>query len=147
MDPVTIGAVLLAIVTGASSQLGTQLWQGVVTLVRRPFHHTTAASGEAAVTAAVLSGEAELAALQRDPADRHAAVALAKVLLARSDMDIEFRRALESWWNQSQAIGMSTGNATNIVTGGTQHGPVIQGRDFTGINIGAAPVTPPIQPS
>ena len=32
MDPVTIGAVLLAIVSGAGSQLGTQLWEGVVSL-------------------------------------------------------------------------------------------------------------------
>lgn len=35
MDPVTVGAVLLAIVSGAAGALGTQLWSGVGTLVRR----------------------------------------------------------------------------------------------------------------
>ena len=39
MDPVTIGAVLAAIVGGAGGALGTQLWAGVGSLVRRPFRH------------------------------------------------------------------------------------------------------------
>jgi hypothetical protein len=95
MDPLTIGAVLLAIVSGAGTQLGTQLWEGVVSLVRRPFRRK-AASGE--LTAVVSSGEAELLALQQTPADRQRAVALAEALLARSDVDGEFRQALESWW-------------------------------------------------
>jgi hypothetical protein len=36
MDPITVGAVLLAVVTGVSEALGGQLWTGVVSLVRRP---------------------------------------------------------------------------------------------------------------
>jgi hypothetical protein len=36
MDPVTVGAVLLAVATGVSEALGGQLWAGVVSLVRRP---------------------------------------------------------------------------------------------------------------
>ena len=49
MDPITIGAVLLAIVSGAGTQLGTQLWEGVVSLVRRPFRHKAAGGGTVAV--------------------------------------------------------------------------------------------------
>jgi len=36
MDPVTIGAVLAAIISGAGGQLGGQLWEGMVSLIRRP---------------------------------------------------------------------------------------------------------------
>ena len=146
MDPVTIGAVLLAIVSGAGSQLGTQLWEGVVSLVRRPFHRKAATGGD--VSAAVVpSGEAELAGLQQAPGDQDKAVALAEALLARSGADEEFRRALESWWQQAEPIRASIGNVTNTISGGTQHGPVLQGRDFSNITFGAAPAPPPVPPS
>src|ERR1700733_13478558 len=92
VDPITIGAVLLAVVSGAGTQLGTQLWEGVVSLVRGPFRHKAAASDAAA---AVPSAEPELAAFQRAPGDRQKAVALAEALLARSGADDGFRRALE----------------------------------------------------
>jgi hypothetical protein len=141
MDPVTIGAVLLAIVSGAGSQLGTQLWEGVLSLVRRPFHH------EAAAAVQVPSGEAELAALQQGPADQHKAVALAEALVARSDTDDEFRRALESWWQQAEPIRATIGNVTNTISGGNQYGPVLQGRDFTNITFGAPQAAPPVPPS
>jgi hypothetical protein len=49
MDPITIGAVLLAIVSGAGTQLGTQLWEGAVSLVRRPFRREAAGGAVAAV--------------------------------------------------------------------------------------------------
>ena len=144
MDPITIGAVLLAIVSGAGSQLGTQLWEGVVSLVRRPFRRK-AADGDAA--AVVASGEAELAALQKAPGDRHKAVALAEVLLARSGADEEFHHALEGWWQQAEPIRVSIGNVTNEISGGTQQGPVLQGRDFSNVTFGASPPPPPVMPS
>lgn len=147
MDPVTVGAVLLAVVSGAGSQLGTQLWEGLVSLVRRPFHRKAAAGGDAAAFEVVSAGEAELAALQQAPGDQHKAVALAEALLARSDADAEFRRALETWWQQAEPIRASIGNVTNTLSGGIQHGPVLQGRDFSNITIGTAPVTPPVPPS
>ncbi len=140
MDPVTIGAVLLAIVSGAGTQLGTQLWEGVVSLVRRPFRRK-AAGGDAAAVGP--SGEAELAALQQAPGDRRKAEALAGVLLARSAVDEEFRAALESWWQRAEPVRVSIGNATNTVSGGTQYGPVLQGRDFSNITFGATPAAPP----
>jgi hypothetical protein len=144
MDPVTIGAVLLAIVSGAGTQLGTQLWGGVVSLVRRPFRHRASGSDAAAV---VPSGESELAAFQQAPGDRQKAVALAEALLARSGADDEFRRALEGWWQQAEPIRANIGNVTNAISGGTQQGPVLQGRDFSNITFGAAPPSPPVRPS
>jgi stage V sporulation protein SpoVS len=143
MDPVTIGAVLLAIVSGAGSQLGTQLWEGVVSLVRRPFRHK-AAGGDAAAAVLVPSGEAELAALQQAPNDRRKAMALAEALLARSGADEEFRQALESWWQHAEPIRANIGNVVNTISGGTQQGPVLQGRDFSNITFGAPPTTPPV---
>jgi hypothetical protein len=140
MDPVTIGAVLLAIVSGAGGQLGAQLWDGVVSLVRHPFRRKAAA--------VVPAGEAELSALQQAPGDQQKAVALAEALLARSGADDEFRRALESWWQRAEPIRASVGNVTNTISGGIQRGPVLQGRDFSNVTFGAAPaVPPPIRPS
>jgi hypothetical protein len=37
VDPVTLGAVLLAIVSGAAGEAGSRLWDKVSTLVRAPF--------------------------------------------------------------------------------------------------------------
>jgi hypothetical protein len=147
MDPVTLGAALAAVVSGVGSQLGTQLWDGVVSLVRRPFRHKTGASGHVAAAAVVPSGEAELAALQQDPDDQRKAVALAEALLARSGADEDFQQALEGWWEQAEPIRVSIGNVANTISGGTQHGPVLQGRDFSNITFGAAPATPPDPPS
>jgi len=147
MDPVTIGAVLLAVAGGAGGQLGTQLWEGVVSLVRRPFRRKTATSGSAAAAEVVPAGEAELAALQQAPGDQSKAVALAEALLARSGADEEFRRALESWWQQAEPVRVSIGNVANTISGGTQQGPVLQGRDFSNITFGSAPATPPLPPS
>lgn len=149
MDPVTIGAVLLAVVSGATEGLAAQLWEGVVSLVRRPFRHKAAAGGAVAAAEVVPSGEVELAALQHAPKDQQNAMALAEALLARSEADEEFRRALESWWQQAEPIraNLSIGNVTNTISGGTQHGPVLQGRDFGNISFGAVPATPPVPPS
>jgi hypothetical protein len=146
VDPVTLGAVLAAVVGGVGSQLGTQLWDGVVSLVRRPFRHKTGASGDAAGAAVVPSGQAEVAALQQDPDDQRKAVALAEALLARSGADEDFQRALEGWWQQAEPIRASIGNVTNTISGGTQYGPVLQGRDFSNITFGATPATPPVPP-
>lgn len=74
MDPVTIGAVLLAVITGTSEALGGQLWAGVVSLVRRPLRRKSAAGSDVAV----VSGEAELKALQHAPDNQKKAVVLAE---------------------------------------------------------------------
>jgi hypothetical protein len=142
MDPVTVGAVLLAVVSGASGELGSRLWDGLVSLMRRPFHRKAITDGDTAAT--VPAGEAELAALQQAPCDEHKAVALAEALLARSGADDRFRRALESWWQQAEPVrtGLNTG-VTNTISGGSQQGPVLQGRDFGNITFGVPPAAPP----
>jgi hypothetical protein len=143
MDPITIGAVLLAIVTGAGESMGKQLWEGVVALVHRPFDR------KAAAEKALPKGEAQLTAFQQAPTDRDTAVALAEALLARSGADAEFRRALESWWRQAEPIrtSLNIGNVTNTVSGGTQQGPVLLGRDFSNITFSVAPAAPLVPPS
>jgi hypothetical protein len=132
MDPVTIGAVLAAIAGGAGGALGTQLWSGISALVRRPFRHAHAV-GEA--TAALPSGSAELVALEQAPGDEQRAVALAEVLVARADADSGFGEALQAWWEQASQLSIA-GDVTNTISGGTFHGPVLQGRDFPGLTFG-----------
>ena len=149
MDPVTIGVVLLAIASGAGEGLGKQLWEGLVSLVRRPFHRKATTSADAYSADTMATGEAELAAWQQAPTDRHNAMALAEALLARSGADDDFRRALESWWQDADPIRaiMNVGNVANTISGGTQHGPVLQGRDFSNVSFGAARPEPPVPPS
>jgi hypothetical protein len=136
VDPVTLGAVLLAVVTGASEALGGRLWAGVATLVRRPLRRKQARGAQ---VAAVPSGEAELAALEQFPGDRGKAVALAEALLARAGADADFERALAGWWGQAEPVRASIGNVTNTISGGNQQGPVLQGRDFSNLSFGASP--------
>jgi hypothetical protein len=112
MDPVKIGAVLLAILSGASEGLGSKLWDGMVALVRRPFRKDVQ-SGDTAGGAIAVPGTAELAALQQAPGDPQRAVALAEVLLARSAADPGFRRALEAWWDQAEPIRAGSGDVSN----------------------------------
>jgi len=134
MDPITVGAVLLAITTGVSEALGSQLWEGVVSLVRRPLASRRNSGGE---LPAVQSGEAELAALQQSSGDQQKAVALAHVLLARANDDPAFENALLEWWDQARPVREITGNVANTISGGVQHGPVLQGRDFNNVTFGA----------
>jgi hypothetical protein len=141
MDPVTIGAVLLAIVSGAAGEAGSELWDGLITLVRRPFRHREA-PGEAPVPVGSGTVEAELRALVHAPDDQGRAVAVAEALLARADADVGFRRDLENWWGRAGLVHTGEGNVTNAITGGTQRGPVLQGRDFTGLTFGS-PTPPP----
>jgi hypothetical protein len=144
MDPATISAVLLAIVGGAGGALGGQLWAGMSALVRRPFHHHATTDGVAPV-APLPSGEKELKALERAPSDDGRAAALAEVLVQRAGADSSFRQALEGWWEQSAPIRTGAGNVSNTISGGSQYGPVIQGRDFTGLTLNTVP--PPVPPA
>ena len=140
MDPVTLGAVVLAVVTGASEALGGQLLERLSSLVKRPSRRQAAAGGQP-----VSSGEPELAVLRQDPGDQRTAVALAEVLLARASDDSEFGQALHQWWAQAEPVRASLGEVTNTVSGGIQYGPVLQGRDFTNLTFGAS--SPPPAPS
>ena len=128
MDPVTIGAVLAAVAGGAGGALGAQVWAAACALVRRPFDRDRSVGfGPAAG-----SGAAELAALQQAPGDVGRGLALAEVLVARAGTDTGFAAALAAWWDQARDVQVG-GNVANNISGGTQHGPVLQGRDFTGL--------------
>ena len=100
MDLVTLGAVVLAVVTGASEALGGQLLERLSSLVKRPSRRQAAAGGQP-----VSSGEPELAALRQDPGDQRTAVALAEVLLARASDDSEFGQALDSGGRKPNQCG------------------------------------------
>lgn len=136
MDPVTIGAVLAAVAGGAGGALGSEVWAGLSALVRRPFRRAHVTGGS---MVPLSSGSAELATLEQSPADERQAVALAEVLLARADADSGFREALHAWWEQASQIRIG-GDVANTVSGGTQYGPVLQGRDFSGLTFGSSAV-------
>jgi len=84
----------------------------------------------------------ELLALQQSPGDRGRAVALAEVLLARAHADSEFGQALKNWWAQAEPVREKLADVTITISGGNQYGPVLQGRDFTGLTFGATPASP-----
>jgi hypothetical protein len=134
---VTLGAVLLAAISGAGGGLGTQLWADMCVLVRRPFRHRAAANQAATAT---LTGNTELTALERDPANAKRAQELAETLIGRANANLEFRQALDTWWAQARMLYTGDGNVTNTISGGNQRGPVLQGRDFGDITFGASPV-------
>jgi hypothetical protein len=125
MNPVQIAAVLAALASGVGGAIGAQLWDGVGALVVRPL-------GRARARSAAAHGAAEWAALQQSPADQGRALALAEALVARAQGDVPFRQALEAWWRQATQV-VQGGTAVNTITGGTFNGPVVQGRDFTGL--------------
>lgn len=148
MDPITAAA-LAALAGSLGSEAGRQTWQGLTALVRRPFRRGSAQGAGDDGTPQISSGELEVATLEGDPTDPAYAQALATALGVRSALDGEFRVLLEAWWRQAQA-GSSGGEVHNSITGGTQNGPVLQGREFSSLtfNMGgstaapAAPVTP-----
>ena len=142
MDPITLSAVLVAVVTGASEALSGELFSGLVSLIRRPWRRK-AGPEQAALPSGEASGEAELTALRESPDDRQKAVELAEVLLARSGADAEFGQGLQSWWVQAEPLRDGSGDVTNTISGGTQHGPVLQGRDFGKVTFGVPPTPPP----
>lgn len=142
MDPATIAAVLLAIAGGAGTELGSQLWDGLLALIRRPFRGKDQGSREDAIPA-VPTGEVELAALERMPVDEERALTLAEIVLARASADSEFGKALNTWWKQTAPIRLREGTVVNTISGGNQYGPVLQGSTFTSITFTASPETAP----
>jgi hypothetical protein len=138
MDPVTMGAVLAAIAGGAGGALGSQAWNGICGLMRRCFRHGVADDDSGAAS---ISGEAALAALEQHPGDVGSATELAGALITRAGMDSDFLHELAAWWEQAKQVQLDD-HVSNTISGGVQYGPVLQGRDFTGLNFGtqAGPV-------
>lgn len=133
MDPVSIG-LLAALAGGAGGELGRQAWEGLSDIVRRPFRRTPDAG-------ASTSGETEMAQLAQAPDDRGRARALRDALALRAASDEDFAKALEQW--RQHTVDM-TGPITvnNTISGGTQHGPILQGRNFGDISFTVPPEPP-----
>ena len=102
MDPVTIGAVLLAIVSGAGTQLGAQLWEGVVSLVRRPFRRKRRRAVRGRGCAFGRGGAGGVAAGPGRPAQGGRAGGGAAGPGAPTS---EFGQALQQWWAQPSRSG------------------------------------------
>lgn len=121
MDPIS-AALLGAIATGAGGEAGKHLWTRLADLVRRN------------PEGPIANGELELASLSEAPHAPERAQALSDALHCRATQDPEFRTALSQWHQQAQAVRTGDGETSNTISGGTQNGPVLQGRDFSGIN-------------
>ncbi|MFF2520321.1 hypothetical protein [Streptomyces sp. NPDC058086] len=140
MDPVSVG-LLAALAGGAGGEAGRQAWAGLSALVRRPFRRN---GGEQAPV--VSSGEPELVALTADPGAQGRAQALSTALAVRAAVDEDFRTHLAAWQEQATLVRTGDGAVTNTVSGGTQNGPVVQGRDFSNLTF-TTPPPPPAPPS
>ncbi|GHF36629.1 hypothetical protein [Streptomyces griseosporeus] len=137
MDPVSVG-LLAALAGGAGGELGQQVWAGLSALVRRPFGRD---DGGRAPTHS--SGEVELVGLAANPNDQDRAQALSTALAVRAAIDDDFRSRLAAWRAQAELVRAGGGSVTNTVSGGTQNGPVIQGRDFANLAFTTAPSPSP----
>lgn len=134
MDPVSV-AILIALAGGAGGEVGRQAWVTLTGLVRRPFRREEAPSDSSDVS----SGELELRRLEQAPTDPACAQALSVALAARAASDSHFRIELDRWYEQAKSVGVSNGEVTNTISGGTFNGPVIQGRDFSGVTFSDSP--------
>lgn len=130
MDPVSVG-MLAALAGGAGGELGRQAWATLSELVCRPFSRHAGA---------VATGEAELVSLSEAPGEPARAEALSRALATRAAADPDFAAALASW--RRQVPTLAEGSVTNTISGGTQYGPVVQGRDFSGITFNNPPAPP-----
>ncbi|MFG2340889.1 hypothetical protein [Streptomyces yangpuensis] len=128
MDPVSMG-LLAALAGGAGGELGRDAWAGLTALVRRPFRR----GEDTGAVPPVSTGEPELTRLARDPEDQRSAQALSTALAVRAALDSDFHTALVAWLLQAQALRTDEGVVHNAISGGTQYGPVLQGRDFSGL--------------
>jgi len=111
--------------------MGRQLWEALRGLVRRnPVEQATGSLGPA-------TGEVELASLSEAPHDVDRARALSDALSRRAEQDPLFRANLTQWQQEAQLLRTGDGDTTNTISGGNQNAPVVQGRDFSGINFNA----------
>ena len=137
-------ALLVALAGGAGGEIGRGAWAGLVRLVRSPFRRDGDGDGDGAVG---VSGEAELARLAEEPEDEARAQALSTALAVRAALDADFRAGLRAWQDDLPPLPDSGGGSVvNSVSGGVQYGPVVQGRDFSGLTFHAPAPPPPAQP-
>ncbi|MFD6344720.1 hypothetical protein ACFWF9_08335 [Streptomyces roseolus] len=135
MDPIAVG-LLAALAGGAGGELGRQAWAGLGALVRRPFRRADSGNSPEPVAG---SGVSELELLTQDPADLRRAQELSTALAARAALDPEFSTDLETWHRQVQSVRAEDRGVSNHISGGSLHGPVLQGRDFSGLTFTIPP--------
>ncbi|MFE7776858.1 hypothetical protein ACFU5O_23800 [Streptomyces sp. NPDC057445] len=134
MDPISVW-LLAALAGGAGGEAGRQAWAGLSALVRRPF-----VRGEGAAEGSeTVSAEAELAELERAPADPARAHALSTALAVRAALEADFRTGLQQWHERAKLVRTGDGEVHNTISGGTFNGPALQGRDFSGISFASPP--------
>jgi hypothetical protein len=124
MDPI-FDAVALAVSGGVAGAVSEQLWLGLWALVRRPSRHQVSHGGQD-VTAVVRTAAT---ALEAAPHDAGRARALVEALRERATHDADFAAELERW---ARSATEEPPGGQNVINGGAFHGPVIQGRDFSG---------------
>lgn len=132
MDPVPVG-LLLAVAGGIGTESGEQSWSELGALIRR--------SGRAEET-----GVRFLEILRDHPADREAAARLAAVLEVRAALDSGFGAELSAWRTQAMHRHAAGGDVHSTISGGDFSGPVIMGRDITGITFTTIAVPTPVVP-
>ncbi|WP_119582260.1 hypothetical protein [Streptomyces europaeiscabiei] len=136
MDPVSVG-LLAALAGGAGGELGRQAWAGLSDLVRRPLRRGQNTAQDPVAN----SAEAELAALGQGPTDPVRAQALSTALAVRAALDTDFRAGLQLWHEQAKLVHAGDAEVHNTISGGTQSGPVFQGRDYSGISFAIPPTS------
>ncbi len=129
---------LAALAGGAGGEIGWQAWTGLTALVRRPLRDGQGTEDGPAVR----SGEVELAELERAPADPACARALSTALVVRAAVDADFRTGLERWHEQAQLVRTGDGQVDSTISGDTFNGPVLLGRDISGVSFAPAPPGP-----
>ncbi|MET9461244.1 hypothetical protein ABZY05_40410 [Streptomyces canus] len=122
---------LRAVAAQSGGEVQRQLWFALRVLVRRPSARGARSSDP--------SAEAVLGALEAQPTDLRAAVALSESLEARADDDADFAAALHRWLAEASDGDVPNIAVHNVVNGGVFHGPVIQGRDMSNILFSASP--------
>ncbi|MEU6573571.1 hypothetical protein [Streptomyces sp. NPDC046805] len=125
-------ALLAALAGGAGGEAGREAWAALSSLIRRPFRR----GGNAGAPTAS-SGEAELVRLAESPDDTARAHALSTALAVRAALDTEFQAGLRRWSELAESL--DSGDIHNEITGGSFTGPVLQGRDFSGITFTTQP--------
>lgn len=136
MEPLSV-TMLLALAGGMGGAAGTEAWERLSNLVRRPFHR--GAEGTTADrTPDIASGVRELHTLRSLP-EPTAAQALLVALRRRAAVDAEFNQGLAEWESEVRLLRTGDGEVSNVVSGGRQ-GQVLQARDIVGpVTFGGPP--------
>lgn len=153
MDPVTLG-LLAAVAGGTGGEIGRDAWAALRALVQRsrPSRHQAPGvahpDDEASNTAVAPDpGEDAMDALEAQADDPALARRLLDILASRAAAEPDFEAALALWARGAASGVAAEGVVHNQVSGGVQYGPVLQGREFSGISFTVTTPSPPPAPA